>query len=525
MVDVLLLNPPSIFTGPPEEHLGLAYLAAALRENGMSVEIIDAPTEKLDYADLAAELSRRHFRILGVSNLFQSNLTTILKWLETLKAGGLAAHITIGGHPATFTYNEILTQFNAVDSVVRGEGEHTIVYLAKALLTGEDWRSVDGIAWCDGEKIVVNPSRPLIADLNALPWPARDAYASRPKAFQQLTFSYSRGCKAFCAFCSIASFYRSFKGPVWRGRDPEDLLDEIEAAQRIAHNEMVLLIDDTFIGPGEIGRARAFELAEAFSARNLDYVWGAACRADQVEEELFSRLHDAGLRIVFLGIESGNDQTLRVFDKDTTVETNKQAIAILRKLGIVPELGFIMFNPYTTFANVRDDMDFLLDVGCGPDPKQIGEMNLFPGQRILTKLKADGLLRGTPLNYSADYVDKRVQALFGALQQIFSDESYPADEVMRITQSARFMPYGPRRSDLESITKTVAGLRKVTFDIINKATDLFELGEGPENIPLLTTELCERTNALLSKLKCDAQPVLADRIGKMRVVKNNKWAS
>src|SRR3989304_4034525 len=146
MVDVLLVTPPSneVSDRPPEEHLGLGYLASALRRGGFSVEIIDAPTEKLDYAGLTGELGRRSFRVLGVSNLFQSNLAPLLKWLEILKTGGLKAHITIGGHPATFTYREILTQFNAVDSVVRGEGELTIVALTGAVLSGEEWRATDG---------------------------------------------------------------------------------------------------------------------------------------------------------------------------------------------------------------------------------------------------------------------------------------------------------------------------------------------------------------------------------------------
>lgn len=507
MVDVLLVNPPSRssrFTNTPEEHLGLAYMASALRRDGFSVEIIDAPAARLDYAALTKELGRRHFQLLGVSNLFQSNLASVLTWLETLKAGGLKAHITIGGHPATFTYREILTEFDAVDSLVRGEGEITIVELARALSTGDDWRMVDGIAWRDDDEVIVNPGRPLIEDLNALAWPARDIRAARPHAFETLTVSYSRGCQAFCSFCSIASFYRSFKGPVWRGRDPEDLLDEIDAAQAIAPKEMVLFIDDTFIGPGKIGKTRAHKLAEAFAARRRNYVWGAACRADQVDEDLFRKCRASGLRVVFLGIESGNEETLRVFDKETTVETNKKAIEILKKLDIVPEMGFIMFNPYTTFNNVRQDLDFLLETGCGPDVRQVSRMWLFPGQQLIPRLQADGLLGGSPFDYQCKYVDERVDLLYKALEEMFNDQAYPGAQTAQLIRTARFGRTGPGQPSLAAVESAVAELRRIVYDIINKAVDLFEFENGSDRMPLLTKELSVRCNRLLADLEPDS---------------------
>ena len=515
MVDVLLVNPPSVssrFTNAPEEHLGLAYMASALRRDGFSVEIIDAPAARLNYADLTKELSRRHFQLLGVSNLFQSNLAPLLKWLESLKAGGLKAHVTIGGHPATFTYREILTEFDAVDSLVRGEGEITIVELTRALSTGSDWRTVDGIAWRDGNEAIVNPGRPLIEDLNTLAWPARDIMAAQPRGFEQLTVSYSRGCQAFCSFCSIASFYRSFKGPVWRGRDPEDLLDEIDAAQMIAPKEMVLFIDDTFIGPGKIGKARAYKLAEAFAARRRNYVWGAACRANQVDEELFRKCRDAGLRVVFLGIESGNQETLRVFNKETTVETNRKAIEILKKVDIVPEMGFIMFNPYTTFTNVRQDLDFLLETGCGPDVRQVSQMWLFPGQQLIPKLQADGLLGGSPLEYCANYVDERVEMLYKALERMFHDQAYPAMQAAQLIRAARFGRTGPGQPSLAAVAAAVAELRRIIYEIINKAVDFFEFDNGPDRMPLLTKELSERCDRLLADTKRDAaRPAPVDK--------------
>lgn len=507
MVDVLLVNPPAASFEPPMEHLGLGYMASALRQEGFSVEILDAPSRKLDYAGLARELRSRDFQILGLSGLFQFTLTALLEWLETLKAGGLKAHITIGGHPATFTYDDILTKFNAVDSVVRGEGEQTLVELARALLTGGDWRTVDGIVWNDGGEVIVNTARPLIEDLNALAWPARDALAARPRAFEHIVVSYSRGCHASCSFCSIAAFYRSFKGRVWRRRDPDDVLDEIEAARKLAPRETVFFIDDTSIGPGNIGKTQAFELADAFSRRRHDYFWATSCRADQVDEELFRRLHEGGLRFVFLGIESGNERTLRVFDKNTSVETNKRAIEILKKLNISAEIGFIMFNPYTTFDNIREDVDFLMATECGPDAKHFAQVGLFPGQPLVSKLEADGLLAGSPLNYRADYADRRVHDFLAALGRLFGDRAFPAKQANQLFMMAKAGLFDPNSPNLADIQKAVTEFRRIVYDVINKGVDLFEFAGGsPECVSVLANELTERCGRLLADTNVSYRP-------------------
>ena len=154
-----------------------------------------------------------------------------------------------------------------------------------------------------------------LADLNVLPWPARDAFEAHPGAFDQIVVAGSRGCHCQCSFCSIATFYRSFKGRVWRRRDLDDVFDEIDAVRKISPIKFVLMIDDTFIGPGKIGREQAFEFAEALGRRRTDYFVGTSCRADQVDEELFKELKKAGVRLVFLGIESGNEETLKLYDK------------------------------------------------------------------------------------------------------------------------------------------------------------------------------------------------------------------
>ncbi len=475
MVDVLLVNPPTPRKQRQSmEHLGLGHLASMLRENGFSVDIINAQTEGLDFEALANELSIRSFDVLGISVLFQNNLKLTLEWLKLMTSNGLNTHITIGGHPATFTYEEILAEYECINSVVRGEGEYTLVELVKKVKAGTDWRSVDGIAFRDGNRVVLNAARDLIADLNVLPWPARDAFEAHPGAFDQIVVAGSRGCHCQCSFCSIATFYRSFKGRVWRRRDLDDVFDEIDAVRKISPIKFVLMIDDTFIGPGKIGREQAFEFAEALGRRRTDYFVGTSCRADQVDEELFKELKKAGVRLVFLGIESGNEETLKLYDKRSSVEANRKALEILNKLNICVEAGFIMFNPYTKFANVREDLDFLLETGLGPET--LSDLGLFPGEPIIEKLKKDDLLTGSPFDYVAKYNDPGVGEFFEFIRmRLFRQVDLPAvgkgEQVLQAVKLGMLPPTTPKVQELESALREFYG---VVYGILHKGADMFE---------------------------------------------------
>lgn len=503
MPDVILINPPSGRHGALMEHLGLGYLAAGLRLSNFTVEIIDAPSGRLTFDDLTSELRSRNFSVLGVSVLFQESLRTCLDWLRSLRDGGLKAHVTIGAHPATFTYDEILKQYGCVDSVVRGEGEITIVELTTNIINGEDWRSVDGIAWRDGDEIVVNPSRPLVEDLNTLPWPARDVLAARPNVYEQLVASASRGCPRSCSFCSIAAFYRSFKGCVWRHRWLEDVFDEIDAARLIAPFKHVLLVDDTFIGPGKIGREQAFEFAETLARRRKDYLLGSSCRADQIDEGLFRELKKAGLGFVFLGIESGNQETLDLFNKKSTVEINRKALAVLDKLEIPVEIGFIMFNPYTSFLHIRSDLDFLLQTGCGPDVRHLSNLGIFPGQPLVEKLRKDNLLQGSPLDYHYRFLDKSVGDFFEAIRTQLLNEQSAFIALRRLGQLVQANLLGETTLDAEDRSTAemlITEFHRAFYDLLTDTSKLFESGVvGLDELTKLKSTFTGRCQLLTGK--------------------------
>jgi radical SAM superfamily enzyme len=158
-------------------------------------------------------------------------------------------------------------------------------------------------------------------------------------------------------------------------------------------------------------------MAEALIRANLGIEFVLACRVDDIEEELFTTLKRAGLTTVFLGVEAGNQRQLDTFNKRATVEANKQAIRTLRKIGIHPALGFIMADPYSTPAELVENVRFLkeMEIKLSELESPLGELLLFDGAAILEQVRAEGRLRGDYINgYSYVAVHRGFQTLYRA---------------------------------------------------------------------------------------------------------------
>ena len=139
-------------------NLGLGYLAAVLRKHGCAVEMIevrDSPEA------IAARLLERQPLVVGFSLIFQFFLPQYRQIAQHLRAAGVACHFTIGGHYPSLCHDELLTNFPEIDSVVRYEGEETLIELVDRLRAGADWRDVSGIAYASGGQIVSTQARPI----------------------------------------------------------------------------------------------------------------------------------------------------------------------------------------------------------------------------------------------------------------------------------------------------------------------------------------------------------------------------
>jgi radical SAM superfamily enzyme YgiQ (UPF0313 family) len=426
MVDLLLINPRyHLLEEPIQENLGLGYIASYIRSNGHTVEVLDASIRGMSHRRFAREIMKRDFKILGVTIIYQGAAKEQLSILKILRNKGLNAHVSVGGYFPTLAHRQLMEDVPEIDSVVRGEGEEALLELIRRLEKGEDLHGVTGLSFRDQSgEIVDNRARPLIEDLDNLPYPARDEL---PMAFERggsIPLLASRGCYAICSYCSISSFYRKSKGPAWRGRGPENILDELQMLLETYNMRRVRFEDANFFGPGRAGRRRIEELAEGILTRGLDMEYRIECRAENVDEGIFRLLKKAGLKEVFVGIESAVPSSLEAMKKGVTLEENLEALDILDKLNIRTGVGFITMEPDTTTDEFFTNIKFIVErvypmkkrLGSYVDP--LSKLQVFAGTPLHKELEERGILTGDIYEIDYRFLDPKFRMFFTLFQPV-----------------------------------------------------------------------------------------------------------
>ncbi|MCD4786392.1 MAG: B12-binding domain-containing radical SAM protein [Candidatus Eremiobacteraeota bacterium] len=400
--DVVLVNPPILDRRSieiptrahnPFEHIGLGYIASYLRKYGYEVKIIDSYIVNRTIAETVSLIEKESPRLVGMSATHEF-LTAAVDIAGCLREDGYDGHITLGGYLSTFLHDKIIAEYPCFDSIVRGEGEITIVELMKNLSAPSEWNSIAGLTYRDNGEIRVNPPRDLIPDLDVLPHPARDTLPDLARMYDYSAISSSRGCPMNCSFCSIHKFYRQSKGACWRARSPQNIADEIEILTKKHNVQQVAFTDDNFFGIPGAGKNRALKIARAILSRGVKVEFSVLCRVNDLEEGLLRLLKISGLRSLFVGFESGCNRALKTFNKKITVEQNRKAVDLIKKVGIKCFPGFIMFDPYTTLEEIKKNIEFVDYVEKDSDLIKIddllGSLQPFTGTSIREKLEREG---------------------------------------------------------------------------------------------------------------------------------------
>jgi 5-methoxy-6-methylbenzimidazole methyltransferase len=329
------------------------YAAGMLKSKGHDVEIAEGYLEGLSYEEIASRVRDMKPEVLGVHMVYHwQQDQALFDFLEAVKREGRVSSITAYGFYATIAHEGILKSCQAVDSVIVGEPERPFVDLAEAASLRNYAPCVPGIAIRNGSGGIKLVKQDAVADLDTVPFPVRTEALYR---LPEVNLLGSRGCYGSCTFCFINSLYGG--GGSWRGRSPKNIVQEIDAiiAERGARD--FYFTDPNFFGPGRMGQERALLLASLLKPKNIRF--GIEGRVNDIHDETIGALVDAGLRHILIGLESGKDESLKRMNKMTTVAQNENALRILRKNGIEPNVGFIMFEPDSRLEDVRINFDFL----------------------------------------------------------------------------------------------------------------------------------------------------------------------
>lgn len=399
-MDTLLIAPPEaryVRAFTTREYLGLGYLASYLEHHGLEVSVVN--TNCRQACTMRQAITRAVDAappLIGITVPTLPNLPGAVHLLRELRQAGYAGHITLGGHVPTFQYRDLLTSLDGLTSIVRGEGEQTLLELALATRSGSQWRDLPGLAYREGDEVVITPPRALLRDLDSLPFPRRPLAELDPNLTQRIAeVASSRGCYGNCNFCSIFSFYEMSPGPRLRYRSAENVVDELEWLVDRYGIRTVIFVDDNFLGAGRHGKRRARRIAELILERKLDLALTLSCRANDIDAEVLYLLKKAGLTRVFVGIESGVRSALDRFRKHVTPEQNLEALRVLEDLDIHWDMGFIIYDPDTNFDELRENVEFLRQNRLyyfKAATLLLNGMVTFPGTPVEEQLREEGRL-------------------------------------------------------------------------------------------------------------------------------------
>ena len=228
-----------------QDNLGLRYLMSTVNASGHEAFIM---TYRSDPDQILQHINRDKPDVVGFSLIFQYMAPDFGQVIEALREAGVTAHFTMGGHYASFEPDEILRRIKGLDSVVRFDGEMTLVKLLNCLATNTEWRGLPGIAFRndDGE-VNIAPLATVVEDLDLLPWPDRKSIDYEGHPMPTASILGSRGCPWDCSFCSIRPFYEEQGGPLRRLRSPRAVVDEMADLHRNRGVPIFLFQDDDIV--------------------------------------------------------------------------------------------------------------------------------------------------------------------------------------------------------------------------------------------------------------------------------------
>jgi radical SAM superfamily enzyme YgiQ (UPF0313 family) len=469
-----------------QDNLGLRYLASSLREAGHDVRIESFGT---DAGPLVTVARRWWPDVIGFSMIFQFMAPDFAHVINALRAEGVDAHLTMGGHYASFAPETLLELIPELDSVVRFEGELGIVELTAAVVAGRPWREIRGIAWRDSDGVHTTLPREDTVDLDALPWPERGDIAYDEQALPTASVLASRGCPYKCSFCSIITFYEGNGTRGRRRRDPILVVDEMEYLVRERGVRLILFQDDDFLAGGRDAREWARTVAREVMLRDLHECmrFKFSCRSDEVREETLEPLIEAGLTHVYLGVEAGDPQSLKTLNKLITPEVHVRAGEVLRRLDLTFDFGFMLMEPWSTLSSVRNNLDFLREF-CAEGYAVAGFCRTLPyvGTPMEQQMRAEGRLVGPALEADYRFLDPRLDALWDFSLVAFADRNYGKDATWDRLRGLLFearldYPDRPHDPDFRIAARTLtAASNTLLLDIAEEAVDYIEKADVPD---------------------------------------------
>ncbi len=376
--------------------LGTLYVASSLKKAGHEVRFLNGAF--MSNAAILDEVAAFRPHWVGI-------YATTFGWRKAartaaeIKERDPGVSVCAGGPYPVAAQERCLAEADGFDAVITGEGELTAVEMLERLARGRSLDGVRGLIFREGGAIRANPPRPLMTNLDELPFPdrrmLRDAnlYLPPPALYRRKPVAVmltSRGCNRKCIFCFQLDKER--KTGI-RYRSVDNVLHEIESCLRQGFRE-IKFIDDTFAQD----RERAMRIASEIKRRRLDFTWFASACVNQVDREMLRAFKDAGCWAILYGVESGVQKNLNTLRKGISLPQVRNAVEWAKEAGLRVQTTFMLGIPGETYEEALQTIDFACEIA--PDMASFHALAPFPGTYLYDHVAEYGRLSEDLTDYT-----------------------------------------------------------------------------------------------------------------------------
>ena len=463
---VCLINAPVIgilepwYDTPDFGRTGLAYLAGYLRHfTNYTVQIIDAKLERLDFKQVLERVQAFNPHVAGFT-AYTNEIKPAAYQAALLKKHLPDITTVIGGVHVTSLPKETMQEFAAFDVGVVGEGEITFMELCTAIHTVTDYASIDGLVYRVDDETKLTKPRKRIADQDSIPFPAWDLMPAADTYFVQS----ERGCPFSCLFCMNPN------GKVPRKRSVQNVIDELNWIIKDFNPEKVSFGDELF----SVDMPRTHDLLDAMIENKIGekVAWDVQTHVHFVDEPMFAKFKRANVERVELGIETGDEESLRRMGKGTNLAKIIAACDAAKKQGVKIGTFFLFGQPNETLKSMSSTIN--LAVKLNPDLPMFGLMTPYPGTEV-AKMAAKGEGGYRLLTTNWDEYNKQIG---GAME--FANLSRRQIEWLQIKAYAKVYLYNWRFADF---IKFVWQYRKGAAEVLKKIIFRNSLAEQMDRKP------------------------------------------
>ncbi len=356
------------------EPMGLAYIISYLISKGF-------PKEDLKFCSAAFQSYEQILSIAKDFDLIAFSATSTMianayKIAAGIKQEDSSKIIVFGGVHPTFLPEEVLSH-DFIDFVVRGEGEITFFELVCGLTGKLPLHRIRGLVFKEGDEIKINPERPLIEDLDSLPFPDREIINQEQyiKLFQEsfpkrsARILSSRGCPFNCRFCASGVLWKRR----YRFRSASNIIDEISELKKKFNIEHVYFADDTFT----INKERVFQFCSVLMNQKIDITWGCNAHINTIDRQMLKAMKAAGCLEVWLGVESGNTKILKELNKPLKKGKIKEVFSYAKEVGINTRAYLIIGSPSESHKTIKETLKLAREIR--PDYSYATVLTPYPG--------------------------------------------------------------------------------------------------------------------------------------------------